>query len=63
MNRNLDRNFKPLRKNEEKLISGKAIQNDHHVDLSRSKYSIEVDGENIPAPFENFEDIKLPRRI
>ena len=63
MNRNLDRNFKPLRKNEEKLISGKAIHNDHHVDLSRSKYSIEVDGENIPAPFENFEDIKLPRRI
>ena len=63
MNRNLDRDFKPLRKYEEKPISGKAIHNDHHVDLLRSKYSIEVDGENIPAPFENFEDIKLPRRI
>ena len=51
------------RKYEEKPISGKAIHNDHDVDLLRSKYSIEVDGENVPAPFEHLEDTKLPRRI
>ena len=44
MNRNLDRDFKPLRKYEEKPISGKGMHNDYHVDLLRSKYSIEVDG-------------------
>ena len=63
MNRKLDRDFKPLRKYQQKPISGKAIHNDHDVNLLRSKYSIEVDGENVPAPFEHFEDTKLPRRI
>ena len=63
MSRELERDFKPLRKYEEKPITGKVIHNDHQVDLLRSKYSIEVDGENVPAPFEYFEDIKLPRRI
>ena len=63
MNRNLDRDFKPLRKYEEQPLTGKAIHNDHNVDLLRSKYLTEVDGENVPAPFEHFEDVKLPRRI
>ena len=43
MNRNLDRDFQPFRKYEEKPISGKVIHNDHHIDLLRSKYSTEVD--------------------
>ena len=64
MNRELDRDYKRNKKKyKEKPITGKKILNNHHVDLLHSKYSIEKDGENVPGPFENFEKIKLPRRI
>lgn len=57
-------NFVPLRKQpKQKSVHLKPNQIPLSADVIRSRHGIEVDGENIPDPIENFEKLDVPQRL